>query len=62
MSLESLADETILRAYESTRKEVAADLQVPWRILGETAKQRAELLREGITRRRLQFSPIDWPF
>jgi hypothetical protein len=62
MSLETLSDETVLRAYESIRKEVAADLQVPQRVLGETAKQRAEQLSEEITRHRLEFSPIDWPF
>jgi hypothetical protein len=63
MSLEKLSDDSVLILYESIRKQVAADIHsgVPQRLMGETAKQRAEQLREEMDRRRMRFKPIDWP-
>jgi hypothetical protein len=53
----------VLILYESIRKQVAADINsgVPEKLMGETARQRAEQLREEMDRRRMRFKPIDWP-
>ncbi len=63
MSLEKLSDDSVLILYESIRKQVAADINsgVPEKLMGETAKQRAEQLREEMDRRCMRFKPIDWP-
>ena len=63
MALQDLTDESILKLYESIRQQVAADVRLgsKHRLLGETAKQQAERLREELERRRLSFTPIDWP-
>jgi hypothetical protein len=63
MALQDLTDESILKLYESIRQQVAADSQLgsKHRLLGDTAKQQAERLREELDRRRLSFTPIDWP-
>jgi hypothetical protein len=53
----------VLILYESIRKQVAADIRsgVPERLMGGTARQRVEQLREEMDRRRMRFTPIDWP-
>lgn len=61
MALEKLSDESLRRLYENIRCEVAADSHVPQPLMGETAKQRAEQLREEIEQRGLSVAPIDWP-
>ena len=63
MALQDLTDESILKLYESIRQQVAADVQLgsKHRLLGDTAQQQAERLREELERRRLKFTPIDWP-
>jgi hypothetical protein len=63
MSLEKLSDDCVLILYESIREQVAADIDsgVPEKLMGETARQRAEQLREEMDRRRMRFKPIDWP-
>jgi len=52
----------LVRLYESIREQVSADIQLGsrHRLLGETARQRADRLREEPDRRRLRFVPIDW--
>lgn len=62
MSIERLADESILRYYENIREQVYADQISGSRhcLIGETVKQYAERLREEIDRRRLDCPPIDW--
>ena len=61
--LRFLADETVLRSYESIRSHVAADTQSggPYRFMGLAATERANALLEELRRRRLAVSPIDWP-
>ena len=61
MSLEKLSDDSVLILYESIRKQVDADIHtgIPERLMGETAWQRAEQLREEMDRRRMRFKPID---
>jgi hypothetical protein len=50
MSIENLADESVLRFYENIRDQVAADQRIGsrHRFVGETVKQYAERLREKI--------------
>jgi hypothetical protein len=62
MGIESLSDESVLRFYENTRQQVAADLATGnrYRFMGQAAKERAHRLREEIERRRLRCNPIDW--
>jgi hypothetical protein len=62
MVLQDLTDESILRLYESVRNQVSADIRLgsKHRLLGETAKRRAQQLLDEIDRRRLQVTPIDW--
>lgn len=56
-------DQSLLRYYESIRRQVDADkwLGGRYRFLGDTARQYAECLCQELERRRLQFTPIDWP-
>jgi hypothetical protein len=62
MSLERLSDEWVTRMYEGIRKEVAADISRGDRppLMGEATKQRAEQLADELTRRGVQFVPIEW--
>jgi hypothetical protein len=63
MAIEDLRYESVLKLYESIRQQVSADRHAgnKHRLLGETAKHQAERLREELDRRRLRFTPIDWP-
>jgi hypothetical protein len=56
-------DQSLLQYYESVRRQVEADkcLRGRVRFVGETAKHYAELLSKEMERRRLPFTPIDWP-
>jgi hypothetical protein len=56
-------DQSLLNFYESVSRQVEADkyLGNRFRFVGDTAKQYAERLRDEIERRRLRFTPIDWP-
>lgn len=66
MSLSGLCDESLLRYYESVRKEVEADRDLMRR--GHThffansdgVKKYAAGLRQELERRRLRFPPILW--
>jgi hypothetical protein len=61
--LQHLANENIRRLYESIREQVSADMRLGgrYRLMGESAKQRSDQLREEMERRQMQFSPILWP-
>jgi hypothetical protein len=62
MAIENLKDESILRLYDNIRIQVEADRGLRYKFMAsETVKQRASALREEITRRRLQHTPIEWP-
>jgi hypothetical protein len=56
-------DESLLHFYESVRRQVDADnlSSGRYRFVGKSAKQYADRLREEMDRRRLRFTPIDWP-
>jgi hypothetical protein len=62
MAIQNLSDESLLTLYENIRQQVSADIRLgsPHRLMGETAKEYAERLREEIDRRRLQVNPIIW--
>ena len=66
MSLPALSDQSLLRFYESIRKEVEADrdsLRRGHRYFfanSDRVKRYAASLREEIERRRLSYSPIAW--
>jgi hypothetical protein len=55
-------DESILRLYDNIRIQVEAERGLQYKFMSsETVRQRATSLREEITRRRLQYTPIEWP-
>ena len=61
MSIASLNDESILRLYDNIRSQVEADRGLRHKSMtGDAVKQRASALRDEITRRRLQHTPIEW--
>ena len=66
MSLSALNDESLLRFYESVRKEVEADRDSMRRgyrhffANSDGVKKYAAGLRAEMERRRLNFSPISW--
>ena len=66
MSLSALSDESLLRFYESVRKEVEADRDSMRRgythffANGDRVKKYAAGLRQELERRRLSFPPILW--
>jgi hypothetical protein len=56
-------DESILRLYDNIRFQVEAESGLRYKFMSsETVKQRASALHEEITRRRLQHTPIEWPW
>jgi hypothetical protein len=63
MLFENARDESLLHFYESVRRQVEADRQSGgrFRVVGESARRYAQTLREEMDRRRLHYTPIDWP-
>lgn len=61
-SFEHLSDDSVLRLYESVRRQVEADkaLGDKYRLVGPAARQRAERLRAELAGRGLKFTPIVW--
>jgi hypothetical protein len=55
-------DETLVAYYESVRQQVLADIQAGrrYRLIGDSAKQYADRLREEMERRSLRITPIEW--
>jgi hypothetical protein len=61
MAIENLKDESILRFYDGIRREVEADRRSRHKfVTGRTVREYAEALRGEMTRRRLQYSAIEW--
>ena len=56
-------DERLLAFYENIQRQVDLDKRAGgrYRFAGDGVKQYAERLREEMDRRRLRFTPIDWP-
>jgi hypothetical protein len=63
MNLSSTKDENLILYYEKVRRQVQADMQAGGRypLAGDGVKQYADKFREEMDRRRLRFTPIDWP-
>ena len=61
-NFEHLSDQSILRLYESIRHQVEADRAMGgrYRLVGEAAKTRAQVLRAALLQRGLQFKEIRW--
>jgi hypothetical protein len=63
MNFTQTKDERLLAFYENIRQQVVLDIQAGgrYRLVGEGVKQYANRLRYEMDRRRLRFTPIDWP-
>ena len=63
MSFSQSKDERLLTFYENIKRQIDLDKQAGgrYRFAGDGVKQYAEQLREEMDRRRLLFTPIDWP-
>ena len=62
MSLEKLSDESVTHYYESIRQQAEADRTHKHHFTSSpSVRDRAEKLREEMSRRKLQHSPIRWP-
>jgi len=62
MGIADLNDQSILRFYDNIRSQVEAERGLRHKLMtGDAVKQRASALRDEITRRRLQYAPIEWP-
>jgi hypothetical protein len=61
MAIENLRDENLLRFYDSIREQVEADKRSKYKFAAaRSVKEYAEALRDEMTKRRLQHTPIDW--
>lgn len=63
MDFSDSKDERLLTFYEGVRRQVDLDKQAGdrYRLAGDGVKQYADKLREEMERRRLRFTPIEWP-
>jgi hypothetical protein len=61
MNFANAKDQSLLAFYESVRRQVEADKSARCRLVGDTAREYAERLLEEMVRRRLSFTPIEWP-
>jgi hypothetical protein len=63
MDFSNSKDERLLHLYESVRQQVELDNLAGGRyqFAGESAKEYAERIRDEMDRRKLNFSPIEWP-
>jgi hypothetical protein len=63
MNFSSSKDERLLAFYNNVRRQVEMDKRSGgrYRFAGDGVKQYADKLREEMERRRLSFTPIDWP-
>jgi hypothetical protein len=62
MSFENMPDERLIHFYENIRQQAEADRAHKHHFMASpTIRQYAEKLREEMTKRRLQHSPIRWP-
>jgi hypothetical protein len=63
MNYSSSKDERLLSYYDDVRRQVELDNLHGgrYRLAGDGVKQYADKLREEMDRRRLRFTPIEWP-
>ena len=61
MALVNLKDENLLRLYDNIRDQVDRDRMYKHKFTsGDAVRQHADELRDEITKRRLQHTPINW--
>ena len=61
MNFFQMKDESLLVFYEAVRQQVILDGDNYHRLAGEGVRAYADRLSEEMYRRRLRFTPIDWP-
>jgi hypothetical protein len=63
MKLSDITNESLLAYYENVRRQVLANNKLGGRhrFAGTSVQAYADRLKEELTRRRLQFKPIEWP-
>jgi hypothetical protein len=61
MNFSQMKDERLLAFYENVRQQVILDGNNQHRLTGEGVRAYAERLGEEMYKRRLRFTPIDWP-
>ena len=61
MNYSQMKDERLLAFYENVRQQVILDGNCRYRFAGDGVRAYAEKLREEMDKRRLKFTPIDWP-
>ena len=61
MNFSQMKDERLLLFYDAVRKQVILDGNRRYRFAGHGVRAYADKFWEEIERRRLRFTPIDWP-
>lgn len=61
MNYALMKDERLLLFYQAVRQEVMLDGTSRYRLAGEGVRAYADKLRGEMDRRRLSYTPIDWP-
>jgi hypothetical protein len=61
MIFSQMKDERLLLFYDAVRQQVILDGNSRYRFAGDGVRACADNLREEMDRRRLSFTPIDWP-
>jgi hypothetical protein len=61
MNYSQMKDERLLTFYENVRQQVVLDADSRYRFAGDGVRAYADKLRQEMERRRLRFTPIDWP-
>lgn len=61
MNYSQMKDERLLAYYEAVRQQVILGANSRYRFMGDGVRAYADKLHEEMERRRLRFTPIDWP-
>ena len=61
MNYSQMKDERLLALYENVHRQVALDAGSRYRFAGDGVRAYADKHREEMDRRRLRFTPINWP-
>jgi hypothetical protein len=61
MNFSQMKDERLLLFYDAVRQQVILDGNSRYRLAGDGVRAYADKLRQEMERRRLGFTPIDWP-
>lgn len=61
MNYAQMKDERLLLFYDAVRQQVVLDSNSRYRFAGEGVRAYACKLREEMERRRIRFTPINWP-